>query len=101
MVPIEPIHPDAGERRDEEHGNLADEPHESEHHRRLFRHRFSAEPIDEPARGDDRQPGADERKNLPGKEKTIVAVPQSSSHEADFFGSEAQISPLRSRRSDC
>jgi hypothetical protein len=61
-VPVPSIHQHAGERRQEKRRNLSPESHDAEEKR------GTGQPINEPARGDARDPRADERDALSAEE---------------------------------
>ena len=67
-VPIPAIDVDAGDRRQEERRDLAEEADEPEQERRI------GEAVDEPARGNARDPRADERHALAGEEEPVVTT---------------------------
>lgn len=81
---IETIDPDAGEGGDDEDGDLADEADDTEDHGGALGHCFAAEAVDEPGRGDDREPGADEREDLAGEEETVIAMTKRPTDEPYF-----------------
>ncbi len=67
---IHPIDEDAGKRGDDERRNLPAEAGDAQQQLR------TGEPVDEPARGDARDPGADKGNALAAKEETEVTVLQ-------------------------
>ena len=69
------VHPDAGERREHEGGDLAGKADEAERGGR------AGEAVDQPARGHARDPGAHEREPLAGEEEPVVAVGQGAGGE--------------------
>ncbi len=74
---VPPIDVEAGHRPEHERGKAPGEPDDAEQHGR------PRQPVDEPARRRRRDPGADERQDLPGEEQPIVAIPQRPQHERD------------------
>ena len=89
-VPIPPVHEHARERREEKRRNLPAEPDDAEEQ---FR---AGQAIDQPARGDARDPGPDEREALAAEEEAVIAVPKRSREPA---GAEHPLLLLQYTRS--
>ena len=73
---FQPVHPDAGKRRQQEGRNLPREADHAEQQRR------TGQPVHQPAGGDARHPGADQRHALPAEKQAVVAVAQRAQREA-------------------
>ena len=65
-MPVEPVHPDTGKRRQEEDRDLAGEADHPQQERRR------TQMINQPQRRRLRHPGADQRNDLPGEEQSII-----------------------------
>ena len=66
-MPVPAVDEHAGERREHERRDLAAEADDAEQQRR------AGEPIDQPARGNARDPGADQRDALSAEEEAVVS----------------------------
>ena len=70
LAAVEPVHPYAGEGRQQKGGNLPGKADRAQQQRR------TGEPVDQPAGGHARHPRADERDGLPAEEEPEVAMAQ-------------------------
>ena len=76
-MPIPAIDVDAGERREKQRGDLAEEADQAEQKSGI------GQPVDEPAGGDPRDPRADERNALTEKEEPVVAASEGAEQDAE------------------
>ena len=90
--PVEPVGPDAGDRRDEQHRELQRRRREAEHERR------AGQPVDEPARRDRLHPGAEDRQALAGVEDAEAAIAERSQRGVHRRTASASPSGARAAR---
>ncbi len=96
---MEPLDPDAGERPQKKSDDLPGEADHAEQQRRV------GQAVDQPARGQPRHPGADQRDALPGEVEPEVAVPQCPpgmrERELDSFSARRWMIPAAANRVSC